>query len=897
MPPQQGIVHTNGVEGAREYLVLQETRTRVHMVDRECRSGSNECSVFTTFLVAARVSLTQVFWNPLPNATGRATYFFPVPASGAVCAFELRTSDGRLVKAVCKEKSQAREEYEAALEQGNESSSLLEWVNDDIFTISVGSVPANATVSTTLVYTMTLPNDDNADETRFQLPMFVGERYGPPLPALANAAAPSETTRIRITVEIQTSGRIQGITSPSHEFTETAYKTHLGRPSRRRTTVRYRSPTFMDKDFVLVVRADGLDEPRCFAELQRDPSGKHSDTVAMQLSLIPKSKLPPVAGQEHIFLVDRSGSMSGQRMETAKRTLNLILRMLPNNGSTFNIFSFGNSCSSLWTRSRSYDENSLREAAGHIAGMDASYGGTEIKGALEAVFASRITSNPTAVYVLTDGKVTEQDPVIASIQRAVRYSHSKLRVFCLGIGDGVSTAMCEGIARAGGGICLFAGHTESIVGKCAALFRAGTKNFVKNVAVDWNVPDENFSVNFSTPRSSPSKVHLRPAPAVQQSPAQIASLHAGTRVNVYAILTLRRAIVPKEVVISGEFDGGQPFRMVVPVRGTQLADKESRLPLIHALAAWKLIQDHQERTQPLADIVAPVDASAEEVRKASIVRLGERYQVASRHTSFVAIDRGRDDRISRPRRSSTPTRPSTISRRGSSTAAAPYVAPRSLSFFERISSFFSPPDDDLESLDMDVPGGWPPSRVPSRRGSDGYNSAGTFSTLSSFEQDSDWSDWSDDQPPAPPISEVDARMMRSSSPKLEPVRLAPQAMRAARRRELAAAAPPPIVRPPPPPIEPRVIQLVELQLFDGSFDAAIQNVVGEQALKAAPGFHRDDKLWATAVGIAFMAKHLADPVQKELLDDLVEKAYDFLYKNGWDDRTVERVVQAAKRVL
>ncbi|KAJ7071390.1 von Willebrand factor type A domain-containing protein [Mycena amicta] len=870
MPPRQGIVHTNGVDGMREYLSLHEMRAKVIIVD-----------------LAARITLTQIFRNTLQTATSRASFYFPVPARGAVCGFQLKTSDDRTVVAVCKEKAKAREEYEQALAQGQESS-LLEWVEDDVFTISVGSIPGKATVCTTLVYTMVLPNE-NTDEIRFQLPSCVGERYGPPLTALVGASAPSSSTRIRIAFEIQTSGRIQSITSPSHQITESAYKTHLNRPSRRRTMVRYRSATFLEKDFVLVIQAEGLDEPRCFAELQSDKSGRHSDTVAMQLSLVPRFKLPPVVGQEYIFLVDRSGSMAGARIETAKRTLNLILRMLPTKGSHLNIFSFGTRCSPLWNQSKPYNQATLAEASTHVSIMDANYGGTEIKKALEAVFASRNTSSSTAVFVLTDGDVTEQDSVIASIQHAVQQSRvagprCRLRVFCLGIGDGVSTAMCEGIARAGDGVCLFAVHTESIVGKCAALFHAGRKNFVHNVRVDWGVPDENLSlrssVNFSTPRSSPSKVRLRPAPSVQQTPARIADLHAGTRINIYAILTLRKTVVPKEVIITGDLDGGGEFKLVVPVRGIQL---DSRLPLVHTLAAWRLIQDHQERTQPLAAVLVPPDASEDEIRKASIVRLGERYQVASRHTSFLAV-------------ADTPTEP-TPRPAVPSTTAAPYRDPPATGLLAMFHRLFNPPSDDGNDsqFDMDIPGGWRDSVVDENDGrtgngndDDGYESARTLSTLSSFEEDSSWSDWTDERL-QPRISEEDARRMQCPSPKLEPLRLAP----AARRHHSRSL---PVVRqPPPPPIDPKVVQLVELQLFDGSFDDAIRGVVGEDVLKLAD--HLDRKLWMTGVSIAFISKNLADPGQKELLEDLVEKAYAFLYSNGWDEPTVKRVVQAARDVL
>ncbi|KAF7310523.1 hypothetical protein HMN09_00594900 [Mycena chlorophos] len=880
MQNRHGIAY-NDPSNSRQYLALEELRARVVIVD-----------------LTARVQLEQLWSNK--NATGRATFYFPVPASASVCSFRLKTSDGRTVKAICKEKTRARAAYEQALADGQQTS-LVEWVSDDIFTVSVGSIPASSTVSTTLVYTMALPNDENTDELRFQLPSCVGERYGPPLAALDGASAPSSSTRIRLSMDVQTSGSIHSIVSPSHPITETPYLTEFNRPSRRRRTVKYRSKTFLDRDFVVVVQADGLDEPRCFAELSSDPTGRHSDTVAMQLSLVPKFKLPPVLGQEYVFLVDRSGSMAGPRMETAKRTLNLLLRMLPAKGSKLNIFSFGYHHTSLWPSSRVYDEAALQEASSHVGTMDSNYGGTEIRSALESVFASRDTSGSTAVFVLTDGDVMDPDSVIQSVQHAVKQSkaasrRNRLRVFCLGIGDGISTALCEGIARAGNGVCLFAVHTESIVGKLAALFQAGKRSFVHNIAIDWGVnPDDaNLSlrstVNFSTPRSSPTKVHLRPAPTIQQSPAQVADLHAGTRLHVFAIITLRKkSAIPKEVVITGDLDGGGPFRLVVPVRGIQL---ESQLPVIHTMAAWRLIQDHQEGTQPLAVVVAPLEATDDAIREASIIRLGERYQVASRHTSFVVVvddkARNRAAASSRSSRRSSVSLSASRQRRSSTARDAPATG-----LWGTIWNFFSPPDEDSSSeFDMHVPGGW----RDSVRGdtTDGYESADSLSTLSSFEGGSDsWSDWTDE----PRISDEDAQRMQVPSPKLEPVRLAPADTRVTFRQQLDLALPPPVAPPPPPAVDPKVVQLVELQSFDGSFTQSIQSVVGDHVLQLSQGIHHDTKLWTTVVAVAFLQKNLAHPGQKELLDDLVEKAYVYLYSNGWDERTVKRLVQTAKDVL
>lgn len=211
---------------------------------------------------------------------------------------------------------------------------------------------------------MSLMNDDNIDEVRFHLPVCVGQRYGEIPLELRDASSPSALTRVHVTADIQTSGRIESIKSPSHpdETTETRYPTHLGRASRRRSTVKLRSQTLLDKDFVVVIRAHGLDAPRCFVELERNEDSGVV-TLAMQLLVVPKFGLSPINQKEYLFLVDRSGSMQSEmRMGTATDTLSLLLRMLPSRETLFNIFSFGSSVQSLWSTSRQYSPLNLDEA-------------------------------------------------------------------------------------------------------------------------------------------------------------------------------------------------------------------------------------------------------------------------------------------------------------------------------------------------------------------------------------------------------------------------------------------------------------------------------------------------------------------------------------------------------
>ena len=210
-------------------------------------------------------------------------------------------------------------------------------------------------------YVMDLMDDDLMDQVRLHLPVCIGMRYGviPPDAALAKII-PHE--RVQITTEVYMRGPIESITSPSH----TTFTVIDGAAPETPTdpcgrVVQYHSPDFLSRDFVLSIKAEGLDAARCFAERSSDGS------VALQLTVTPQGKLPLIASQEYIFLVDRSGSMGGTRIDTAKRALIMLLRALPRNGTTFNIFSFGTKCDGLWGESRRYNEKTLDEAVRHSA--------------------------------------------------------------------------------------------------------------------------------------------------------------------------------------------------------------------------------------------------------------------------------------------------------------------------------------------------------------------------------------------------------------------------------------------------------------------------------------------------------------------------------------------------
>ncbi|KAF7316166.1 hypothetical protein MIND_00134800 [Mycena indigotica] len=617
--------------------------------------------------IAAQVKLTQTYCHNEAFPV-EAIYRFPIPARAAVCSFAMTREDGTQIRGIVKEKQAARREYDQALSAGK-GASLLEQVTPDVFQVSVGNIPPKEQIKVELIYATELTEDEESDSIRFHLPMHIGVRYGKPPLSPNNPFAdplPSGSSFVGLKLDIETVSPIVKIGSPSHVIStelgpDPALPNSNTLPFSNYARISASSDTPWDRDFVLTIGSAGLDAPRCVAEVH--PT---DDSVALSLSLVPRFTLPDVPRQEFIILVDRSGSMEGARMAAARKALIIMLRALPHQETLFQIVSFGTQVTSLWANSRSYNQETLEEATRHVDGMHANYGGTEIKSALEYCFARRKSDRQTSVLLLTDGDAWDVSGVLDAVKGAVAASAriTPLRVSVLGIGESVSTAMCEGIARVGNGTCMLVGPGEaSFTGKIARLLKATKSPLISDISVDWGRSNdaltmpkqEDFEMVESEQQSKlnlfdesihpssleetsvplPTAVVLAPPPVVQQSPFKINNLFPGTRLNIYAILQGKS--VPKTVILRGSTSSGSEIELPISVTSSRLPNDPSAPSAIHALAARKLVQDLEDGSHELAKTIEDPDLLARTVN-AQIARLGVAYSIASSQTSFVAVD-------------------------------------------------------------------------------------------------------------------------------------------------------------------------------------------------------------------------------------------------------------------
>ncbi|CAB1336605.1 unnamed protein product, partial [Coregonus sp. 'balchen'] len=125
---------------------------------------------------------------------------------------------------------------------------------------------------------------------------------------------------------------------------------------------------------------------------------------------------------EFIFLIDRSGSMSGVNISRVKDAMVVILKSLVP-ASLFNIIGFGSTFKTLFTTSQSYDEETVTMACEYIRKIRADMGGTNILAPLKWILRQPMhAGHPRMLFLLTDGAVNNTGKVIELVRSHARYT-------------------------------------------------------------------------------------------------------------------------------------------------------------------------------------------------------------------------------------------------------------------------------------------------------------------------------------------------------------------------------------------------------------------------------------------------------------------------------------------
>ena len=552
-------------------------------------------AVVTGYISA--VDVTQQFENPYDEKI-EAVYLFPLPEKAAVNEFVMTIGE-RKIRGILREKEEAQRIYEDARAQGYRASLLVQH-RPNIFEQKVANIEPGKRIDVNIRYFHTLAYEDGWYS--FVFPTVVGPRYNPqgsksPVAALprenfSNEAAgtavrylrPTERSAhdIGISIDVDAGVAIEELTA-SHEIV-----TRRDGESVAHVALAGGS-TMPNRDFILKFRVAG----ETIKTNLLTYTDERTEQGYFTLLVYPPARQTALRRQpvEMVFVVDTSGSMSGQPIAQARAAIDAALDRLER-GDTFQIMNFSYDVKQFASRPVAATDENIRRARDYVRQLGGQ-GGTEMLSGIRAALGfPRDAERTRFVTFLTDGYIGNEVEILGEVQRTI----GDARIFSFGVGNSVNRYLLDGLATEGRGTVAYLGLNDSAEEVMAYYFERISRPALTDVAIDWN--------GLTT---------------TDVYPARLPDLFAG-----------------RPIVVTGKFRGRVGD---VGIRGRLGAERvafgvgaahDSQQPALRSLWARLRIEDLARRQTRSGD---PGGALADSIRATAL-----EHSLMSAYTSFVAVD-------------------------------------------------------------------------------------------------------------------------------------------------------------------------------------------------------------------------------------------------------------------
>ena len=301
---------------------LEQTQIHLPLKAIDCR--------FRAIGAAVDVEIDQVFHQSADRPLD-VTYSFPLPSKAAVYRCEMIVND-RTIRAKVVEQKAARKIAKRKKAEGRRTA-LVEMERGNLFTLSLGNVQPNDVIAIRFAYFEEL--DAWKEELALQIPFSPGVRYIPGEPLLrsnSGKGAADDTDQVpgasRISppridqmhpdaARLSLRGKLDardvdlcGISSPTHATvvrpTDKSFEIFL--PT---------NAAVPDRDFVLRWRRAARPDLLSTAWISADQEATYALVQLRAPDEVPESR----EGSDIYFLVDRSGSMAGEKWAKTSEAL------------------------------------------------------------------------------------------------------------------------------------------------------------------------------------------------------------------------------------------------------------------------------------------------------------------------------------------------------------------------------------------------------------------------------------------------------------------------------------------------------------------------------------------------------------------------------------------------
>lgn len=386
----------------------------------------------------------QLFRNDT-KADIEGNYVFPLPVGAVVSSFTMWV-DGEALEARVLPADEARSIYEDYVRRAIDPA-LLEYIGRDTLSARIFPIPAGGERRIEITYNELLSAEGGTYRYRYPLDT---ERF---------SHLPLE--RVKITVDLATSTPLFAVYSPTHDIVvnrngqlaaSAVYEEEGVRPSH---------------DFILYYTVS-TEEMGMTLLSYRTPGED-----GFFLFIVSPPQMPSVDAlpKDLVLVLDRSGSMSGDKIEQAKEALRFILENV-NPSDRFAVITFSDTVTALQPTLTPVSTTSIAQAVGHVARIEAD-GGTNIDDALSlALSLFEANDRPRFLIFLTDGL-----PTVGEVDAVKIAAHAKeanaaaARVFAFGVGNNVNTVLLDQLAQENRGTTTYVLPGENLESRLSGFYR------------------------------------------------------------------------------------------------------------------------------------------------------------------------------------------------------------------------------------------------------------------------------------------------------------------------------------------------------------------------------------------------------------------------------------------
>ena len=444
----------------------------------------------------SKTTVTQTFRNPSDSPLELKIYIFK-KINIIFSSFECQIGDSIKVKSKVIKEEKAQEKYSDSIASGNAAIFVSQDPKDENkIIVHMGNIPPK----TDVIFISNFISPIESSNNKYEFEMFRN------LPIFHGGGKIYQNSKIEGEININSNYKIKNIEKNILMKDLTITEEKLSSKSPYFYLLKYEIKNLPNKNYN---NNDYISSSKLYFDLDNDQplilmqeSNKITDEKYYYIQyqfkneqVILNKEYQEISPSLYIFLLDQSGSMSGQSIKIASKALLIFLQSIPA-GSYYQIIGFGSIFIKYDKVPKEYNKENIKNSINLIQNLNADLGGTDIYNPLKDIFDSNDYDNinlPRNIFLLTDGEVLDKNDVLNLIDK----NNSKFRIYSIGIGSDFDEDLIKNAGIIGKGnynfckdINLLGSVIVSEIEQCSNLWMTDIKIEcdIKNNKIHNNIP-------------------------------------------------------------------------------------------------------------------------------------------------------------------------------------------------------------------------------------------------------------------------------------------------------------------------------------------------------------------------------------------------------------------------